>query len=479
MLSKAKDFMMKKRQGKNGKMKRSRARKILEEGGQFVGGLKGLGGLGRYAGTKIADLIGAGAYRVRRGVPRRQNRKVRSLQLAPKTGPLDKVFTIQHREYIQDVSTSTNFSSLTFNLNPGIQQTFPWLSTMAPCFQKYKFRQCVFQLVSNSAFAVSSTNTALGCWGAVTQVDASDPPLATKQQAENYQGCESCVPARSLTHQVECARRDASYKWYFVRTGALGPNEDIKTYDEGVFNYFSQGAQAASVAGELWVTYTVDFMIPSLPNGGTVAYSDEFYGTAANTSNPLGTTATYNPNNNIGILVTPTQIQFPATAPQGNYLIVMQVSYAGAQAVPTISITPDGTSMVAGSNIFNAMSANAFSSPASSVSAASRTFVTNFSKVQQSKGNLTVAITHPATATVEIFVTLLNPLLPNLSMLTLKQNEIKQIKDIISQYKDRLTVDPEASMSHVSYDDGYEDDLERRVSQLKNVRGKSPHSTWL
>jgi hypothetical protein len=51
---------------------------------------------------------------------------------------------ISHREFLGDVLSSTTFSSTTYTLNPGLQQTFPWLNAIATNFEQYKFRGCVF-----------------------------------------------------------------------------------------------------------------------------------------------------------------------------------------------------------------------------------------------------------------------------------------------------------------------------------------------
>jgi hypothetical protein len=65
----------------------------------------------------------------------------------------------------------------------------------------------IFELKTSSGTAVSSTNTALGVWGAVTVYNPSEPTFTNKQECENYLGAQSCVPFQSMMHGVECKPR--------------------------------------------------------------------------------------------------------------------------------------------------------------------------------------------------------------------------------------------------------------------------------
>lgn len=434
---------MQARKGKDGSYKPSFVRKALRRTGKWAGGLYGAAGLGKAAGNGIADLIGAGAYRIGRpgGRTRRPARGNfrRAALVVPKTAPLDMVVTVSKREYIRDVSTATDFSAIHLPVNPGMKATFPWLSTLAPCFQKYKFRALAFDFVSTSATAVASTNTALGTVGAVVMVDPADSNLESKMQAENYTGCRSAVPSRSFITCLECDRKDAPYRWYWVRSGAPTTERPLVSTDEGKFCFFSQGAQAASTAGELWVTYTVDLIMASLPDGGIVAYTDEIYGTSADTTNPLGTTATYNDNNNIGITTSPTAITFPAEAPEGLYMVLIQASYASSQTMPTFTLTMAGSIVDATNNIFKDQLVDVISSPASGATATSRMLVQAVRKTSAATGTVTVAITHPAVVTtVELVITLLNPNLSDVEEFShLRNDDVREIKEFLREKRQK------------------------------------------
>lgn len=72
---------------------------------------------------------------------------------------------ITHREYIADIVTGPDagsFSYVTYSINPGSTNLFPWLSNIAQNFESYKMLGLVFEYKSMSADALNSVNTALG-----------------------------------------------------------------------------------------------------------------------------------------------------------------------------------------------------------------------------------------------------------------------------------------------------------------------------
>jgi hypothetical protein len=59
----------------------------------------------------------------------------------------------------------------------------------------------------------------------------------------------------------------------YVRSGPLGPNLDIKTYDSGtLFVATVDGASGSPPWGKLWVEYDVTFSVPQVTNTGLNSY---------------------------------------------------------------------------------------------------------------------------------------------------------------------------------------------------------------
>jgi hypothetical protein len=210
------------------------------------------------AGSVISKILGYGSYKI----------KSNSLLNGgpPQFGDMKNGFRVRHREYIQDIQSSTSFTTYSFPIQPGLSNLFPWLSQVAQNFEEYRIHGLVVYLNSTSGDAIASTNTALGVWGAVTVYNPADPLLGSKSECENYIGAQSTKPSSSLIHGIECAPKSNVLDRFFLREGAI--SGDLQFYDLGFIQIFTSGAQSVSTIGEMWVSYDVELIKPKLPQGG-------------------------------------------------------------------------------------------------------------------------------------------------------------------------------------------------------------------
>jgi len=321
----------------NGKATITSIGRGLRNLGGFVGGAFGQPGLGRLAGSTISRIFGQGDYLT--------NAPVKNSLMSsgvPAFGDMTSGFRVKHREYLTDITSSTTFAYNRYPLNPGLSNTFPWLSTVAQNFEEYIIHGCVIYLNTTSGASVASTNTALGLWGVVTQYDPSEAAFVSKQEAENYVGCQSAIPSQSLMHGVECKPRSAVLEKRYIRTGDLAVDQDIKFYDWGVSQIFTTGSQNANVIGELWISYDIEFFKPRLHAGGYLASTDKFqqYGSAKNI---FGTALTFGrTGSNVGCKTQNNTLTFPARAQVGYYLVEIILSREAAGAIGS-NITYNGS----------------------------------------------------------------------------------------------------------------------------------------
>jgi hypothetical protein len=204
---------------------------------------------------------------------------------------------IVHRECIVgNVQSSTAFTiQETVNLNPGLLA--PWLSRMATLFEEYEAMGVVFQFRSTSADALNSTNTALGTVVMMTDYDAYDAPPTSKIRMEASEFATSTKPSLDVLHPVECKPKLNPLARQYIRNGPVSTG-DLRLYDQGTFYLATEGMQAVSTIGELWVTYHYRFFKPTLPDSEYVLASDYYYlfGTlSANEENPFGNGAVLEP----------------------------------------------------------------------------------------------------------------------------------------------------------------------------------------
>ncbi len=157
-------------------------------GSQFAGA--GGGKLGEKLGSYlhyIGKIFGSGDY-VTSAQQVTGNTLVNSSQIPQFTHGKSSV-RIQHREFLGDIKTSSTpgaFLIQDYPINPGMEVTFPWLSSVVGVnFQQYRIRGMVFEYRSMSADALNSTNTALGSVVMATDYDSTDLRFTSKSQMEN------------------------------------------------------------------------------------------------------------------------------------------------------------------------------------------------------------------------------------------------------------------------------------------------------
>jgi hypothetical protein len=166
---------------------------------------------------------------------------------------------IRHRELIRDIPGSVGFAVTQVPVNPGLSTSFPWLSFVASLYESYILEDLKYE------FKTTAPTSTTGSVMSAVDYDASDAAPADKIQLASYQGY-----ARSSTwdsfSQVSPKEALHKQKTYYVRSGALSANQDIKLYDVGNFFIATQGQSNTDMVGELYVSYTVRLITPQLGN---------------------------------------------------------------------------------------------------------------------------------------------------------------------------------------------------------------------
>lgn len=171
---------------------------------------------------------------------------------APQMSASGNTFRVAHRAYLGAVSGSTNFSVLQYFSNPGIAGTFPWLHRIARRYEEYRFRKLVFEFRS-----VCASSTAGVIMMSFDYDAADDPPTTKAAQAQTIPNIENNV---WMSTKLEVPPTNT---FKYVRSGTLGANLDIKTYDMGQLFLSTAYGTSASVVGELYVHYDVELRYPT------------------------------------------------------------------------------------------------------------------------------------------------------------------------------------------------------------------------
>lgn len=323
---------------------------------------------------------------------------------------------IKHREYIQDILSSTGFViQVALPIQPGLALSFPWVAGIAGCYQQYKLHGVLYEFITTCGNAIAGTNNSLGEVSMATIYNATAPLFINKQQMLQEEFGSSQVPSKNLIHGIECSPSKSVMKEFFVRTGAFALNsgQDLRLFDAGIFQLATQGMQQAGVAiGELYVTYDIEFLKPQLNIFGN-AQLQSFHLQMSNTWTsllPLGTTGNVVAMDSFGLTLTSTTITFPKGF-TGKYMLAIQWFGSGTAAV----IPPLISTNTPAFNLFSGDANNSISAPSAASTSSTASVVRVFNITDASQATvLTFATTgvlpSPATAG-DIIITQLSTLM--------------------------------------------------------------------
>lgn len=162
---------------------------------------------------------------------------------------------VRHRELLGSVSGSTSFSLNSYPLNPGLVDTFPWLSGIAVHYESYHFVSIAFSYENS----VSTSKDGIVMM-AVDYNPLDSPPTTKQSMMSNTTHTRGPVWAPS-DMSVKIKDLDTISKHHFVRTKDEAPSA---TNDCGKLLIATDGCADTSGIGELWVDYVVEFSAPQV-----------------------------------------------------------------------------------------------------------------------------------------------------------------------------------------------------------------------
>lgn len=170
---------------------------------------------------------------------------------------------VEKTEYIGEVvSSSTSGATFavvsSYPINIGSVTTFPWASGMSGLYESYVFKRLSFH------FRTESPTTTQGFVGLVIDYNPIDPQPATKVAAMDYEESVRGPVWQNFDHV--CGQKNLNKrKSYFSRGSLTDASIDPLLYDVGTLYVIAGGVVDASQSlGELWVSYSVEFITPEL-----------------------------------------------------------------------------------------------------------------------------------------------------------------------------------------------------------------------
>ncbi len=192
---------------------------------------------------------------------------------------------ISHREYVCPLVGDTGLSILGKNVNPGLSEVFPWLSTIAANYEKYKMVKLSFQYVTSSG-----TSTG-GRVGLAFGYNPSEAIPLNKQEFFSIVPNREEAPWEDIILHVPCTGETKYVRFAGIDSGT------VNTYDMGkVVTATGNNADSTSTLGDLFVEYEVEL---SRPHYGRIM-SEELTIESPSSGVPMGTSFTV--NRGIGLL---------------------------------------------------------------------------------------------------------------------------------------------------------------------------------
>jgi len=256
------------------------------------------------------------------------------------SGTRDSV-RIVHRELIGSITGTVGFTvASAIPLNPGLSGSFPWLSSQAQSWERYRFNKLRFCYFTRTG---SSTP---GSVLLVPDYDASDAQPVSEQVASTYEDVEEDAPWKDICCELRLSALNALGPSKFVRTGQLLANQDVKTYDSG--NFFLVTTDGTAVPwGKLWVEYDITLMTPQLPPGGGGALQAQAGTSTAPTTANMLASPTFVANSSNLFTIAGEVLTFLVA---GDYLVVYNVlgTTCTQTSIPVSSIADNLYSQEAG-----------------------------------------------------------------------------------------------------------------------------------
>jgi hypothetical protein len=181
---------------------------------------------------------------------------------------LSRMAEFTETEYVGEVlsgatGSPSNFTVVNFPINIGNSTLFPWASTIAQNFQKYRFIRLAFEFRrEGSEFNAASTQ---GKVMYAVDSDPNDPLPQNKRAMEDIHTSMDAMPCDDFGLIVPPIITQRLTEGFLVRGATLPSGGTLAQYDIGNLFVASQGINGNSqTLGELHVHYTVQLFEPIL-----------------------------------------------------------------------------------------------------------------------------------------------------------------------------------------------------------------------
>jgi len=253
-----------------------------------------------------------------------------------------KMSVFTHSDYIGNLVSSSTAGALAirkFELNPGLASVFPWVAPQIVQYYNYRVVGCRIKYEPNVGTSNSTAaDSTVGRVGIRFQSDPTAPKSSSLLELEN---AGDKVVGKSYMACAKTAgpnRTPSSGAQLRVRVG--GASDDLRFYDFGYFEVWSEGIPSANVVlGKLRIEYSFECSNTIMYGGlfGKAVLEDKWnIGTFTGTTNPFecfkSSTAVKVSGSNLGCNLSPNgqEIWFPSSLVTGKFKVIGTFKMSGA-----------------------------------------------------------------------------------------------------------------------------------------------------
>jgi hypothetical protein len=238
---------------------------------------------------------------------------------------------IVHHEYWQSITSQgvAAFTNTSYSINPGLVAIFPWLSTMASLYERYKINGLCLE---GKSYGSQLTNTALGEVIIAMQYNVADSPFTTKATMENSDYSLNTNVTKDFIYGIECDPTLRTTEWLYTRGGSTtDPLPMCDIGDLNIATVLNSSYPAGTLLYDLSWSIDIEFTDPILTIPGIINYVHQ-QRNAAGVNQPLGNMVNVPLPTQPNITNTTTYFQQPATG------TLSGITITNAPSVSTINL---------------------------------------------------------------------------------------------------------------------------------------------
>lgn len=228
-----------------------------------VGGALG-GPTGAMIGKGISTITGYGDYNVKQNTLLRGTTVGEMADQVPVFRNFGADTKVKHCEFVHDLvapDAPGAFTNMTFQLDPTNSTTFPWLSSVARKYQRYKVKGMVIGYRSTSTDYNNSGVVAIS-----VNYDPAEVPYESMEGLLNTKFAVSTKPSISMLAPVECDPARSPMDGYYIKHNTSFDVNDatIRQTVLGTVNIATSGLTLppGSTLGQIYISYDIELLYP-------------------------------------------------------------------------------------------------------------------------------------------------------------------------------------------------------------------------